>query len=170
MNARLAAAIRPLALAVGVLALAAPEGAAQMGGRRTFLTITGLPLTVAGTTAAQFEAGSVTLGAFTFTVDLTANNPNFSPRATTVQIRCFAPCPTSGALSPTALQWRRGDLATWNTLTATFVTVEQRTATFNGANDPWSNTIALRYLLDWATAAPTTGEMRIQMQLTVTAP
>jgi hypothetical protein len=69
------------------------------------------------------------------------------------------------------LQWRRADLATWNTLTTAFVTVEARTATFNGANDPWNNAMFWRYVLTYTGTPPTAAsEFRIQYQLQVTAP
>jgi hypothetical protein len=169
MHALLRSALGKLALAAGVLALLAVPGEAQ-GGRRTFLYVTGLPLTVTSTTAADFEAGAVQLGALTFTVDLTANNPAFSPRSTTVELRCFA-CPAVGTLDPAGLEWRRGDLGTWTPITATFAFVEQRIAFWNGADDPWSNTIHFRYLLDWATSlAGPAAEFQLELQLTVAAP
>ena len=81
-------------------------------GRRTDLTVTGLPFTVTQTTPADFDAGFVILGTLTFTVDATSNQPSFSPRVTTVNVRCFAPCPSTGTLNASRLQWRRGDLGT----------------------------------------------------------
>lgn len=168
-RAPLRSALRKFALAVGALALLTASADAQ-GGRRTFLYITGLPLTVTSTTAAEFEAGAVQIGTMTFTVDLTANNPNFSPRSTTVEVRC-AVCPAAGTIAPAGLQWRRGDLGSWNPLTTGFAFVEQRLAFWRGANDPWSNTISFRYALDWATSAPSAAtEFQLEFQLTVAAP
>jgi hypothetical protein len=153
------------------LSVLVPAGASAQGGRRTFLYVTGLPVTVTGTTPAQFDAGAVDLGTITFTVDATANNPNFSPRATTVSVRCFAPCPASGTLTPTGLQWRRGDLGTWNPLTTTFAFVELRNLVFNGVNDPWSNTIQFRYALSWVASPPTPAtQFQVELQLVVAAP
>jgi hypothetical protein len=169
MRAPLRTALGKFALAVGAFALATAPAGAQ-GGRRTFLYITGLPLTVTSTTAAEFEAGAVQIGTMTFTVDLTANRPRFSPRSTTVEVRC-AVCPASGTSDPAGLQWRRGDLGTWNPLTTTFAFVEQRLAFWRGANDPWSNTISFRYVLDWATSAPAVAtQFQLEFQLTVAAP
>lgn len=148
-----------------------PLDAHAQGGRRTFLYITGFPFTVTGTTLADFDAGAVTLGTITFQVDATANNPAFSPRATTVNVRCFAPCPSTGTLAAAGLQWRRGDLGTWNPLTTTLALVESRNLVFNGANDPWSNTIQFRYALAWATTPPTpVTQYRVELQLVVAAP
>lgn len=148
-----------------------PVDAHAQGGRRTVLFITGFPFTVAGTTPADFDAGSITLGTITFQVDATANNPNFSPRATTVSVRCFAPCPSTGTLAATGLQWRRGDLGTWNALTTAFSLVELRNVVFGGANDPWSNTIQFRRTLAWATTPPAPAtQYRVELQLVVAAP
>lgn len=173
MRTALRAACRGLArvpLALLLLATLAAAAGAQ-GGRRTFLYVNGLPLTVTGTTAAHFDAGFVSLGALTFTVDLTANTPNFSPRRTRVAIRCTAPCPATGTLPAGALQWRRGDLGTWTGLTTAFAFVEERLSYWNGANDPWSNTVEFRYLLSWTGTPPTpTTQFRVELQLTVTAP
>ena len=162
---------------LGLLALAAPLARAQGGpppgvGRRTSLAVTGLPVTITNISAADFEAGFRLLGTATFTVDATSNNPAFSPRLTTVNVRCFAPCPATGPLAAAGLQWRRGDLGTWNTLTTTQTLVETRTVTFGGANDPWTNTIQFRYLLDWGTTAPSTAPttFQVELQLTVAAP
>ena len=158
---------RATLLVAALLACAASAGAQ----RRTNLAVTGLPFTVAATTPADFDAGFVVLGTLTFTVNATSNRPRFSPRVTTVNVRCFAPCPSSGTLSAASLQWRRGDLGTWNALTTTRTLVETRTVTFNGTNDPWSNTIQFRYLLNWATTPPTAAtQFRVQLQLVVAAP
>ncbi len=143
------------------------------GNRRTSLTVTGLPLSVATTTTADFDAGSVSLGSMSFVVDLRTNvgGGGFSPRVTTVQVRCGAPCPTSGTLTVGALQWRRSDLGVWNALTTAFVTVETRTAAFNGVNDPWGNSIFWRYALTWTGTPPTAATaFQLEFQLTVAAP
>lgn len=154
-------------------ALAAPLGTAEAQNRRTTLTLAGFPLAVASTSASDFDAGAVTLGSTSFTVDLTTNSGGggFSPRVTEVAVACTAPCPNTGTLGVSGLQWRRNDLGTWNALTTTNVVVETRTATFNGTNDPWSNTLHWRYVLSW-TANPPTGatNWQVAMRLTVTAP
>lgn len=171
MSARLASsrAVRILPLVVALLA----SDASAQGNRRTRMTITGHPLTVASTTVNDFDAGSVAAGSTQVTVDLTTNSGagGFSPRVTTVRVRCNTPCPNSGTLAVSGLQWRRSDLAVWNALTTSFVTVEQRTATYNGSNDPWSRTVFWRYALSYTGTPPTAAtSFRVQYQLQVTAP
>jgi hypothetical protein len=153
--------------------LGASSTLAAQGNRRTQLDVTGFPLTVTSTSANDFDAGSVALGSIGFQVDLTTNSGGggFSPRGTSVAIRCAPACPASGSLASGGLQWRRADLAAWNTLTTTFQEIEYRVAAFNGANDPWSNSVFFRYLLTWTGNPPTAAtQFRIQLQLTVTAP
>lgn len=138
----------------------------------TVLTLSGWPLTVTSTSGADFAAGAVSLGATGFTVDATTNLFNFfSTRSTTVEVQCVAPCPRSGTTTATGLQWRRDDQATWTNLTTAFVEVEQRTLTFNGANDPWGRTMLWRYQLNWTgnPPAPAT-QFRIRFRLVVAAP
>lgn len=168
-----ALALRLFRCSAGVwllLSLVVATGAAQPP--RTVLTVSGLPLSVTNPTADDFDAGSVSLGSSAFTVDLTTNGGGgFSPRVTTVSVRCTSTCPSSGTLPVASLQWRRADLGTWNTLTTAFVAVETRTATFAGANDPWSNSIFWRYLLSWTTRPPAAAtQFRLDFQLQVTAP
>ncbi|HRN52304.1 MAG TPA: hypothetical protein PK788_02350 [Gemmatimonadaceae bacterium] len=154
-----------------MLAAAAPRRAdAQFN--FTQMSISGFPLTQTGTSVADFDAGAITLGTTTFTVDLTLNIfIGFSPRVTTVRVRCATPCPASGSAAASRLEWRRINLATWNVLTTSFVDVETRTASYNGSNDPWSNSIAWRYRLGYTdTPASTATQFNIQFQLQVTAP
>jgi hypothetical protein len=155
---------------LGLLLLS--QRAEGQGSRRTNLTITGFPLSVASTTIAQFDAAAILIGSTTFTVDLRTNNGGggFSPRVTTVQVNCLAPCPATGTLPVGSLQWRRTDLAAWSPLTTAPVTVETRTAAFNGANDPWSNSMQWRYAANWENTPPGAASFRIQYQLVVTAP
>lgn len=165
---------RSALLALGAacaVALLPHRGEAQ-GSRRTRLTITGFPLTVASTTIAQFDAASIIIGNTTFTIDLRTNNGGggFSPRVTTVQVNCLAPCPATGSLPVGSLQWRRSDLVAWTPLTTAPVTVETRTGVFNGANDPWSNSMQWRYVPNWVNTPPGSASFRIQYQLVVTAP
>lgn len=153
----------------GLLSLvAAPGLQAQWN---TSLTIAGWPLTATTTDGAAFEAGGVLLGTTTFTVDATSNFIFFPNRATTVEVRCVPACPRSGTLPLSGVQWRRNDQAAWTTLTTTFVTVESRTLTFNGANDPWSQSMHWRYALSWTANPPTAAsQFRIEYRLTVAAP
>lgn len=162
---------RLLLVAVVALGTAVPRGA-QAQFYFTSMSISGFPLTNTGPALLDFEAGSVALGATDFTVNLILNFfGSFSPRVTSVAVRCATPCPASGAASVSRLQWRRSDLAGWNVLTTSFVNIETRTATFNGTNDPWSNTLFWRYLLSYTGTPPTAAtQFNIEFQLTVTAP
>jgi hypothetical protein len=154
----------------GLLVLTPREGHAQLW--QTTLTVAGWPLTVTSTSGSDFEAGFISLGSTTFTVNATSNFFNLrTNRTTTVQVQCLAACPRSGTLALAGLQWRRADQATWTTLTAAFVTVEQRSLVYNGTNDPWGNTIFWRYLLSWTANPPTAAtQFRIQFRMNVTAP
>lgn len=160
-------ALRRLLLAVAAMVGCAGAAFAQTN-RLTVLTMSGFPLNVTTTSTNDFDAGSTALGSTGFSVDLASNaGGTFATRVTTVSVACAAPCPAGIS----NLQWRRADLGTWNTLTTTFVVVEQRTATFGGVNDPWGNTLFWRYLLTWTGSPPTPAqEFRIQMLLQTAAP
>ncbi len=143
--------------------------ASAQGNRRTNITVTGTPMTVTETTTTDFDAGSVTVGAVNYVVDLRTNSGQggFSPRVTTVNVRCGPACAGNFA----RLQWRRNDLGTWNTLTTAYVTVESRTAEFDGINDPWNNSMIFRYQLGYAVDPPSgPTAYTLQFQLVVTAP
>jgi len=163
------AAVRALgALCAALAVIPATDAVAQ----NTRIDLSGFPLQVTSTTGADFEAGSVALGSTGFTVDARTSNGPFTTRTTTVSVYCGAAnCPQAGTLQETSLQWRRADLAVWNTLTTAPVTVETRNITFNGVNDPWGNTLVWRYLLNWTTNPATAmTRWRIRFQLTTTAP
>jgi hypothetical protein len=56
-------------------------------------------------------------------------------------------------------------------LTGSYVTIEQRDLTYNGTNDPWSNSIHWRYVLSWTGNPPTPlTRWRIRFRLVVAAP
>lgn len=164
---RLMWSLRGRGLLVAV-ALLGSTMALEAQNRRTVLTVTGLPLTVTGITNTQYDAGSVTVGTVSFSVDLTTNSGGgFPTRVTTVQVRCGAVCTGNFA----RYQWRRNDLGVWNVLSTTYTTIETRTATFGGSNDPWNNSIHFRYMLAYATVAPQAATQHtLQFQLVVTAP
>lgn len=173
LTVRVQRVLRGIAAAVCAVSLAAAApraAAAQLAFTR--IDVTGFPLTNTGPSITDFDAGSVSLGSTVFTIDLTLNLlGNFSPRVTTARVRCNPACPASGTLPLAGLQWRRSDLATWNTLTTTFAEIETRTAAFGGTNDPWSNTLFWRYLLSYTGTPPTAATaFNIQFQLQVTAP
>jgi len=155
------------ALLAGLLVSVSQDAGAQ----RTVLSLSGWPRTVTSTSATDFEAGFVLLGATTFTVDATTNTPVLTSRSTTVAVQCVPACPRTGTLPLAGVQWRRNDLATWNTLTTAYVPIETRTLVFGGVNDPWTQTLQWRYALNWATNGPTAAsQFRIRFRLTVAAP
>lgn len=157
-----------------VVATACLSGRADaQGNRRTNLTTTGFPIAATTTTPVDYDAGFIAIGSTGFTVDLRTNSGagGFSPRVTIVRVRCGSPCPASGTLPVSGLEWRRADLGVWNPLTTAFVEIETRTATFNGADDPWSNSVFWRYALSW-TGTPPTAQTQyfLEFELQVTAP
>ncbi|HXH63115.1 MAG TPA: hypothetical protein VNG95_02970, partial [Gemmatimonadales bacterium] len=68
------------------------------------------------------------------------------------------------------LQWRRSDLAAWNSVTGVDLTIESRTIRKNGINDPWSNSIFFRSLLSWTADPPGVHSANLVITLTVTTP
>jgi hypothetical protein len=160
---------RTLLLAAG---LAAAVGwPAPASGQQTRLTVTGFPIVFSQPTADDFDAGSIASGnPITFTID--ARTGGTTQRTTTVSIRCASPCPAQGNKPVNTLQWRRADLATWSALTTTDASIEARLVFRNGTNDPWSNSVFFRFLLDWV-GDPGSGALQqynIIMTLTVTLP
>lgn len=144
------------------LALCASPLAAQ----RTILTLAGGTITFAAPTAADYDAGFIdSPTGVTFTV----NAQTGLSRTTTVSIRSISASLGSGKVLGD-LQWRRSDLATWNSITTTDVQVEQRVQVRNGLNDPWGNTIFFRMLLNWATDGPATYSGNYQITLSQTVP
>lgn len=169
-----AARWRPLILSPLVIAalVFGPRTLEGQGQRRTEITLSGFPISNVSTAPADFDAGFVLLGSTSWTVDLTRNQGagGFSPRVTTVNVVCAAPCPASGTLPVGSLEWRRADLGVWNPLSTTPTLVETRTATFNGTNDPWTNSVQWRYALSWTGTPPSAATFNVAFELVVTAP
>lgn len=140
--------------------------ASPLAAQRTILTVTGGTITFAAPTAADYIAGSIDspTGA-TFTI----NAQTGASRTTTVSIRSTSASLGSGKVIGD-LQWRRSDLATWNSMTLTDAQIEQRIVVRNGANDPWSNTIFFRMLLNWTSDGPATYSASYQLTLSQTVP
>jgi hypothetical protein len=165
---------RSFALVLMLVAVAFGQPS-HLHAQRTKMSITGFPLTFAAPTGADFEAGSITSATgVTFTVDATTGAT--TQRTATVAIRCGAPCPTTGTKSLSHLSWRRADLSTWNVLTTTDTQIETRLM-YRGqplpaSNDPWSNTLYFKFLLNWLTDPPsaTANSYNIIFTLTVTVP
>ena len=136
----------------------------------TTLTVVGFPLAFPTPTGAHFVAGFIqSATSTTFTVNATLGV--LTQRTTIVSVRCGTPCPAAGTKSLASLQWSRQDLGTWQSLTTTDAFVEQRVVFINGLNDPWSNTLNWRFLLDWTGDPPAANtRFNIRFTLTVTVP
>ena len=146
-----------LALALCALPLAA---------QRTSLTLAGGTVTFAPPTANDYDAGFINSPTgVTFTVDALTG----TIRTTTISIRSTSASLGSG--KPIGeLQWRRSDLATWTAMTLTDAQVEQRVVVRSVSNDPWSNTIFFRMLLNWTTDGPALYQANYQITLSQTVP
>jgi hypothetical protein len=130
------------------LILFASPAAAQ----KTTITLTSATVTFSAPTATDYINGYVDAATgVTFTLDATAGGS----RTATVLIRATSASLGGGKVLGD-LQWRRSDLANWSAITSTDAQVEQRVMAKNGANDPWSNRIFFRMLLDWTKDAPAT--------------
>lgn len=133
----------------------------------TSLTLAGAVITFPAPTAADYINGFVnTATGVTFTVNATNGNQSHT---TTVSIRATS-ANLGGGKVLADLQWRRSDLATWNSITSTNVQVEQRVVVLNGTNDPWNNTIFFRMILNWATDPNATRSANYSITLSQTVP
>ena len=140
--------------------------ASPLAAQKTILTLTGGAITFAAPTAADYIAGFINSGtgvAFNLAAQTGAS------RTTTVSIRSLSATLGGGKVIGN-LQWRRSDLATWNSITLTDAQVEQRVQVRNGLNDPWGNTIFFRMILTWTTDAPATYSGTYQLTLSQTVP
>ena len=151
--------IAAISLAVGLFA-------SPLGAQKTDLTVTGGTISFAAPTAADYVAGyKDSPTGVTFTLDAQTG----TSRTTTIAIRATS-ASLGGGKPIGQLQWRRSDLAVWNSLTLTDVQVEQRVQIRNVLNDPWGNTIFFRMLLNWTTDAPGTYTGNYVITLTQTVP
>ena len=140
--------------------------ASPLAAQKTNLTLTGATITFNAPTAADYIAGHIDSPTG---VIFTLNAQTGASRTTTVSIRSTSASLGGGKVIGD-LQWRRSDLAAWNSMTLTDAQVEQRVQVRNGANDPWSNTIFFRMLLNWTTDAPATYSGNYQITLSQTVP
>ncbi len=140
--------------------------AAEAQNPKTVLTLTSTVVFPAPT-ANDYAAGFVnsTTGV-TFTVDATVGA---QPHTTTILIRSLS-ATLGGSKVIGDLQWRRSDLATWTSISVANAQVEQRPQVKDVLNDPWSNTIFFRMLLNWTTDPPATYSCNYQITLSQTVP
>ena len=134
---------------------------------KTTLTLGGGTVTFPAPTATDYINGYVySTSGVTYTVDATNGAASHT---TTVSLRATSVDLGNGkALSD--LEWRRSDLTTWNTISATNTQVEQKIVVLNLLNDPWSNTIFFRMKLSWTTDPPATHTANYQLTLSQTVP
>lgn len=138
----------------------------MLSAQTTRLTLGNTSITIATPTATDYAAGfkESAIGT-TYTVDARSGGSR------TVSVRIRAGCSDLGNSKPLSeLQWRRADLPTWTSITNSDVLVEQRVQVFNGANDPWTNTIYYRVLLFWATDEPNSYQCDPKITITQTVP
>ncbi len=159
---RLGATTSVLAVALG--AFASPAAAQNP---KTNLTLTGATITFPAPTATDYVNGYVySASGVGFT--LAAATGNLS-HTTTVKIKATSANLGNGKLIGD-LEWRRSDLIGWTKISAIDAQVEQRVQVRGILNDPWSNTIFFRLVLNWTTDAPATYSANYQLTLSQTAP
>jgi len=140
--------------------------ASPLAAQKTSLTLANATVTFAAPTAADYINGFVDAATgVTFTI----NSVNGAQRTTTVSVRSTSASLGGGKVIGD-LQWRRSDLATWNSVTLTDAQVEQRIVVNKGLNDPWGNTIFFRMILNWTTDPPATYTANYQITLSQTVP
>lgn len=140
--------------------------ASPLAAQKTSLTLASGAVTFPAPTAADYINGYVDAPTgMTFTVSSSSG----VQRTTTISIRSIS-ANLGGGKAIADLQWRRSDLATWNSITLTDAQVEQRIVINKGLNDPWSNTIFFRMVLNWTTDAPATYGGTYQITLSQTVP
>ena len=148
------------------IALALTLFTSSLAAQKTILTVAGGTVTFPAPTATDFDAGYINspTGA-TFTI----NAQTGASRTTTVSISSTSATLGGGKVIG-ELQWRRSDLAVWNSMAVTDAQVEQRVQVRNGLNDPWNNTIFFRMLLNWTTDPPATYAANYVITLSQTVP
>lgn len=140
--------------------------ASPLAAQKTILTLAGGAINFNAPTSADYIAGYIdSPTGVTFTV----NAQTGTSRTTTISVRSTSASLGGGKVIGD-LQWRRSDLATWNSITLTDAQVEQRIVVRGVSNDPWSNTIFFRMLLNWTTDAPATYSGNYQVTISQTVP
>jgi hypothetical protein len=150
----------------GAALLALALAASPLTAQKSILTLAAGAVTFTAPTAADYVAGHVDAPTgVTFTI----NAQTGASRTTTIAIRSSS-ANLGGGKVLGDLQWRRSDLATWNTITLTDAQVEQRIVVRGTLNDPWTNTIFFRMILSWTTDAPATYSANYVITLSQTVP
>ena len=153
-----------LAIAIASVAVARPAVAQNP---RSDLTLAAGAITFPAPTATDYVNGYVySTAGVTFTIDATQGNQSHT---TTIRIRATSANLGNGKVIGD-LEWRRADLANWTKLALTDAQVEQKVQVRGATNDPWSNTIFFRLVLNWTTDAPATYAANYQITLSQTVP
>ena len=140
--------------------------ASPLAAQATTLTLANATVTFPVPSATDYVNGFVNAAnGVSFTLDATKG----TSRTTTVLIRATSASLGGGKVIGD-LQWRRSDLAIWNSMTLTDAQIEQRVMIRSVSNDPWSNTIFFRMLLRWASDGPATYSANYQITLSQTVP
>jgi hypothetical protein len=150
----------------GAILLALVLFASPVAAQKTILTLTGGTVTFPAPTAADYIAGFVDAAVG---VTFTLNAQTGASRTTTIALRSSS-ANLGGGKAIGDLQWRRSDLANWNSITLTDAQVEQRIVNRGISNDPWNNTIFFRMVLSWTTDAPATYTANYVITLSQTVP
>lgn len=164
--------MRRLAMAlIAFLLLALPASVAAQAVKNR-LTLSSITIGFPAVTEADYDAGFVAASnSITFTFDASkAGGPASGVQRTSIISVKATAATMGGTKSVGDLQWRRSDLGTWNSLSTTDATIESRQFVFNGLNDPWTNTVFFRTLLNWTTDTPAAHSATLTFTLTVTTP
>jgi hypothetical protein len=148
------------------ISLALALFATPLSAQKTTLAVSNGTVTFPAPTATDYINGFVDA---TTGVTFTINSASGPQRTTTVSIRSTS-ANLGGGKVIGDLEWRRSDLATWNSVTLTDAQLEQRVVVNKVLNDPWSNTIFFRMILHWTTDAPATYSGNYQITLSQTVP
>jgi hypothetical protein len=140
--------------------------ASSLVAQKTSFALTNGTVSFPAPTAADYINGFVDAPTgVTFSI----NAINGVSRTTTISIRSIS-ANLGGGKAIADLEWRRSDLASWNSITLTDTQIEQRIVVSKALNDPWNNTIFFRMVLNWTTDAPATYSGTYQITLSQTVP
>jgi hypothetical protein len=140
--------------------------ASPVAAQKTGLALANATVTFLAPTAADYINGYVDAATgTTFTISAQTG----TTRTTTISIRASS-VDLGGGKVIGDLQWRRSDLAVWNSITASDAQIEQRIVIRGVTNDPWNNTVFFRMLLRWATDPPAIYSANYVITLSQTVP
>jgi hypothetical protein len=140
--------------------------ASPVAAQKTALTLANATVTFPTPTATDYINGYVDAPTG---VSFNLSAQTGTARTTTISIRASS-VNLGGGKVIGDLEWRRSDLAIWNSITSTDAQIEQRIVVRGVSNDPWSNTIFFRMLLRWATDPPATYSANYVITLSQTVP